>query len=167
MGLNKDYCAWTHAEGGGISARPPPGRTKQFFFLYGGPFCSFFFTGRALCYVFLLMRVFFSSYGGLFATFSLRGEGGGFLLRLPPGVEPFSQCKGPFLLIFSPCGGTFLSSWGILCLYVFFMGMPLPPTIYFAGTCYYVTFIPCSPPSLTAAIMYPTKPTATPVFNLQ
>ena len=49
----------------------------------------------------------------------------------------------------------------------FFMGLLLPPTIYFAGACYYVTFIPCSPPSLTAAIMYPTKPTATHVFNLQ
>ena len=36
-----------------------------------------------------------------------------------------------------------------------------------ASACYYVTYIPCPPPSLTAAILYPTKPTATPVFNSQ
>ena len=46
----KDYCARTHAGGAGVSARPPPERTKHFFRYMGGFFATF------------------SPYGGLHAT---------------------------------------------------------------------------------------------------
>ena len=125
--------------GAGVSAHPPPEKKKKNFSLYGGPFCYYFSIWRALCYVFLLMRAFFivwRPFCYLFFTW------GAFLLRLPPGLGPFSQCGRLFCL-------------------------PIPPMFFFECACYYVTFIPCPPPSLTAAIMYPTKPTATPVFNSQ
>ena len=143
---------------------PTPGKKQTFFSLYGGPFCYFFSMGKALCYVFLFMRGFFSSYGDLFATFFFTW--GAFLLRLPLGVGPFSHCGG-LLLFFSLCGGLFCLHGGFYVFMSFFIGLPFPPMIYFAGACYYVTFIPCPPPSLTVAIMYPTKPTATLVFNSQ
>ena len=122
---------------------------KQFFFYCMGGLFAIFFYGRALCYVFLFMGVFFHCMEAFLLLFFTWGA---FLLRLPPGVWLFSLCGGLFCYFFSICGD-FLSSWGILCLYGFFlMGLPLPPNIYFAGACYYVTFIPCPPPSLTAAI---------------
>ena len=140
---------------------PTPWKNKNISFAIWVFFCYFLSMGRALCYVFLLMRGFFHRMeallllflyvGGLFATSS-------------------SWCGAfftmPFLLFFSPFGGTFFMA-DFMSLWGFFMGLPLPPMIYFANACYYVTFIPCLPPSLTAAIMYPTKPTVTPVFNSQ
>ena len=39
------------------------------------------------------------------------------------------------------------------------MGLHCLPIIILASACFYVTYIPCPPPSLTAAILYPTKPT--------
>ena len=48
-----------------------------------------------------------SLYGGLFATFSLRG---GLFATSSSWCGAFFTMWGPFLLIFSPCGGTFLSS---------------------------------------------------------
>ena len=99
-------------------------KNKNFFSLYGGLFCYFFSMGRALCYVFLLMSFFFIVWRPFCYFFYV----GAFLLRLPPGVRPFSQCGGLFhnvgaffLEFVSLFGGTFLSSWGILCLYKFFL----------------------------------------------
>ena len=102
----------------------------------------------------------FSSYGGdffivwkPFATFSLCG---GFLLR-------FSPCGGHFYYMFLHVGA-FLS---LLGGGFFGLATPPPPTKISEDACYYVTYISCPPPSLTAAFVYRTKPTATPVFNSQ
>ena len=73
---------------------------------------------------------FFSSYGGLFATFSLRGGPFCYIFLLVWGI--FLKV-GAFLLFFSPFGGTFLSSWGILWLYVFFYGLAPSPYGFFCG----------------------------------
>ena len=144
---------------------PTPRKNKNIFFsLHGGPFCHFFSMGRALCYVFFFMKVFFHCMEAFLLLFILCEGLFCYVFLLVWGLF---HNVGAFFAIFSPCGETFLSLWGILCLYAFFMGLPLPSMIYFAGACYYVTFTPCPPPSLTAAIMYPTKPTATPVFNSQ
>ena len=97
---------------------PTPGRTKKFFSLYGGSFCYFFSVGRALCYVFLLMRGFFHRY--FFFTW------GAFLLRLPPGVGPFSQCGGLFCYFFLHVVGLFCLHGGFHVFMFFFMGLPLP-----------------------------------------
>ena len=144
---------------------PTPWKNKNIFFrCIGGLFATFFSIGEGFMLRFLFYEGFFSLYGGLFATFFLREGLFCYVFLLVWGLF---HNVGAFFAIFSPCGETFLSLWGILCLYAFFMGLPLPSMIYFAGACYYVTFTPCPPPSLTAAIMYPTKPTATPVFNSQ
>ena len=106
----------------------------------------------------------FFSRGG-FATFSLRGGPFCYVFLLMWGL--FHNVGAFFAIIFSMWGDFFYLHGGFYVFIGFFMGLPLPPTIYFADACYYATFIPYSPPSLTAAIMYPTKPTATPVFNLK
>ena len=101
---------------------------EVFFFIVWRPFCYFFFTW------------------------------GAFLLRRPPGVGLFSQCGGLFCYFFLHLGGLFVFMGDFMSLCFFLMGLLLPPMIYFAGTCYYVTFIPCPPPSLTAAIFTQQSP---------
>ena len=124
MGLTKDCCTWTHAGGAGVNAHPPPRKTKTFFSQYGGPFCYYFSIGRALCYVFLLMRDFFHCMEAFLLLFLYVV---GFFATSSSWCGAFFTMLGPFLLIFSLCGGTFLSSWGILCLYGFFWACPFPP----------------------------------------
>ena len=93
---------------------------------------------------------FFSLYGGLFATFSLRGGPFCYVVLLVWGL--FHNVGAFFAIFFLHLGGLFVFMGDFMSLWFFLMGLPLPPMIYFAGTCYYVTFIPCHPPSLTAAI---------------
>ena len=123
-------------------------KQKHFFSLYGGPFCSYFSIWRALCYVFLLMRDFFHCMEAFLLLFLYVG---GFFATSSSWCGAFFTMWGPFLLIFSPCGGTFCLHRGFYVFMFFFMGLPLPPMIFFDGACYYVTFIPCPPRSLTAA----------------
>ena len=56
----------------GVSARPPPGRTKTFFFAVWGAFLLLFFHGEGFMLRFSSYESLFSLYGGFFATFSLR-----------------------------------------------------------------------------------------------
>ena len=65
----------------------------------------------------------FSSYGGLFATFFYVGT---FLLRLPPGVGPFSQCKGFFCYYFLHVGGLFCLHGGFYVFMGFLWACPFP-----------------------------------------
>ena len=112
----------------------------------------------------------FSSYEGLFhlmeAFLLLFLYVGGLFVTSSSWCWAFFTMWGFFCYFFSIWGDFFVLRGHFMSLCIF-MGLPLPPIIYFAGACYYVTFIPYLPPSLTAAIMYPTKPTATPVFNSQ
>ena len=124
IGLNKDYCTWTHAWGAEVSARPPPGRTKTFFFAVWGAFLLLFSMGRALCYVYLLMGGFFHCMDGLFATFSLRGGPFCYVFFL---VWDLFHNVGAFFAIF-------FSLWRDFFVFMFFlMGLPLPSMIYFAA----------------------------------
>ena len=82
-------------------------KQKHFFSLYGEPFCSYFSIWRALCYVFLLMRDFFHCMEAFLLLFLYVG---GFFATSSSWCGAFFTMWGPFLLIFSPCGGTFLSS---------------------------------------------------------
>ena len=99
-----------------------PWMNKNFFFsLYGGPFCSFFSMGRALCYVFLLMRGFFHCMeaflllflyvGGLFATSS-------------SWCGAFFTMWGPFLLFFLHVGDFFVFMGDFMSLCVFLWACP-------------------------------------------
>ena len=121
----------------------PPGKSKHHF----SPFR----------YVFLLMWG-----GGLYhcleALLLLFLYVGAFLLRFSPNVV-FHHVGTIFVTFFS-MWWAFLFSCGA------FMGLHSPMKL-FADACNYVTYIPCPLPSLTAAIVFPTKPTATPVFNSQ
>ena len=92
---------------------PTPWKNKTFFFSqYGGPFCSFFSMGSALCYVFLLMKGFFHCLEA-FLLVSLYVGGGGpfccvFLL-----VWGLFHNVGAFLLVFLYLG-RLLSLWFFL-----------------------------------------------------
>ena len=138
MVLNRDYCAWTHAGGAGVSARPPPRKTKTFFFAGWGAFLLLFSMGRALCYVYLLMKVFyrieafllfFLYVGGLFVTSS-------------SWCEAFFTMWGPFLLFLFHVERLFLSLWWILCLYGFFYGLAPSPYDLFCGRMLLCNFHP-------------------------
>ena len=111
--------------GAGVSAIPPHGKTK---FLFFSAFLLLFFTGRVLCYVFLLMRGFFHRMetflllflyvGGLFATSS--SWCGAFFIML-----------GPFLLLFSPCGGDFFVFMvDFMSLWLFYGLAPSPYNLF-------------------------------------
>ena len=132
-----------------------------FFFVV--PFCYFFSMGRPLCYVSLFMRGFFHRMDAFLLLFLYVG---GLFATSSSWCGAFFTMWGPFLLFFSPCGGTFFLHGGF---YVFmrFYGLAPSPYDLFCGRKLLCNFHPCPPPSLTAAIMYPTKPTATPVFNSQ
>ena len=144
---------------------PTPWKNKNFFFFaICGAFLLLFFHGEGFMLRFSFYEGLFSSYGGLFATFSLCGGPFCYVFLLVWGLF---HNVGAFFAIFFSIWGDFFVFMGDYMSLCFFMGLPLPPMIFFVGTCYYVTFIPCPPPSLTAAIMYSTKPTATPVFNSQ
>ena len=123
IGLNKDYCAWTHTGGAGVSVRRPPGRTKTFFCAVCGGLFATFFHVEGFMLRFSSYEGFYLSHGGLFATF-LRGGPFCYVFLLVWGL--FHTIWGSFLLFFSPFGGTFLSSCGIVCLYVFLWACPFP-----------------------------------------
>ena len=147
MGLTKDYCTWTHAGGAGVNAHPPLEKQKHFFRCMGGLFATFFhrkgFMLRFSSYEGLL-----SLYGGLFATFSLRVGLFCYVFLLVWGL--FHNVGAFFANFFSMWGDFFVFMGDFMSLWVF-LGLPLPPMIFFEGVCYYVTFIPCLPRSLTAA----------------
>ena len=90
---------------------------KQFFFYCMGGLFAIFFYGRALCYVFLFMGVFFSLYGGLFVTFFLRGGPFCYVFLLACG---FFHYVGAFFVIFSPFVGTFCLHGGFYVFMGFF-----------------------------------------------
>ena len=96
---------------------------KQFFFTVWWPFC-YFFLWEGFMLRFSSYGRFFPLYGGLFATFSLRG--GAFLLRLPPGVWLFSPCGGLFCYFFSICGD-FCLHGGFYVFMGFFNGLAPSP----------------------------------------
>ena len=101
---------------------PTPWKSKNIFFrCMGGLFVTFFSMGRALCYVFFTYKGFVIVWR-LFCYFFLRG---GLFVTSSSWCGTFFTMWGPFLLFFSPCGGTSLSSWGILCIYVFLWGCPV------------------------------------------
>ena len=108
-------------------------------------------------------KTFFSLYGGPFCYFfPCRGICYVFLL-----VCGLFHNVEVFLLFFSLIAGTFFVFMGdFMSLWVLLWDCPSPYD-FLAESCYYVAFIPCPPLSLTAAIMYPTMPTSTPVFNSQ
>ena len=108
----------------------PPGRTKTLFSLYGGAFLLLFFHGEGFMLHFSSYKGLFSSYGGLFATSSSC-------------CGPFSQCGGLFCYFFLHVAGL-LSSWGILCLYVFFYGVAPSPYDLFWGRMLLCNFHPMS-----------------------
>ena len=74
--------------------------------------------------------------GGLFATSS-------------SWCGSFFTMWGLFLLFISPCEMTFLSSWGILCIYVFFYGVAPSPNDLFCGR-----MLLCNFHSMSSAIIY-------------
>ena len=149
MGLTKRLLYMDIRRGCWSKRSATPWKNKNIFFsLYGGPFCYYFSIGRALCYVFLLMRDFFHCMEAFLLLFLNVGV---FLLRLPPGVGPFSQCGGLFANFFSMWGDFFVFIGDFMSLWFFYGLAPSPPMIFFEGACYYVTFIPCPPRSLTAA----------------
>ena len=84
---------------------PTPWENKNIFFSLYGRLLLLFSMGRALCYVFLLMRVFIHRMEAFLLLFHY--VGGAFLLRLSPGVGPFSQCGGFFCYFFLHLGGLF------------------------------------------------------------
>ena len=112
--------------GEGVSARPPPGRTKTFVFAVWGAFLLLFFHGEALCYVFLLMISFFHRMEA-FCYFFLRG---GYFATSSSWCAAFFTMWGPFLLFSSPSGGLFCLHGGFYVFMVFFIGLPLPPMIF-------------------------------------
>ena len=127
----------------------PLEKQKHFFSLYGGPFCYYFSMGRALCYVFLLMRDFFHCMEAFLLLFLYVG---GFFATSSSWCGTFFTMWGPFLLIFFSMWGAFFVFIGdFMSLWFFLCACPFPPMIFFEGACYYVTFIPCPPRSLTAA----------------
>ena len=149
MGLTKRLLYMDTRRGCWSKRSPTPlEKQKHFFSLYGGPFCYYFSIGRALCYVFLLMRDFFHCMEAFLLLFLYLGS---FFATSFSWCGAFFTMWGPFSLIFSPCGGTFLSSYGDFIFLCFFYGLAPSPHDFFEGACYYVTFIPCPPRSLTAA----------------
>ena len=90
-----------------------------------------------------------SLYGGLFATFSLRGGLFCYVFLLVWGL--FHNVGAFFANFFSMWGDFFCLHRGFYVFMVFLWACPFPPMIFFEGACYYVTFIPCPPRSLTAA----------------
>ena len=94
-----------------------PLKNKNIFCAVWGAFLLLFFHGEGFMLRFSFYEGLFFIVWRLFCYFCLTW--GSFLLRLPPGVGPFSQYEGLFCYFF-PFGGTFLSSWGILCFYGFF-----------------------------------------------
>ena len=101
---------------------PTPWENKNIFIRYMGAFLLLFSMGRALCYVFLLMRGFFHrrSFFYFFNTW------GAFLLSLPPGVGSFSQCGGLFCYFFLHLGGLFCLHRGFHFFMVFLWACPFP-----------------------------------------
>ena len=103
---------------------PTPWKNKNIYFRCMGGFFATFFHGEGFMLRFSSYEGLFSSYGSLIATFSLRG--GPFYYVLPLVWDPFHNV-GAFFAIFFSIWGYFLSSWGILCLYVFFYGLTHSP----------------------------------------
>ena len=124
--------------GAGVSARPPPGRTKTFFFAVWGAFLLPLFHGEGFVLRFSSNEGLFSSYEGLFTTFSLRGGAFCYVFLLVWGLF---HNVGEFFAIFFSIWVDFLVFMGDFMSLCFFMGLPLPPMIFFADACYYVTFL--------------------------
>ena len=128
MGLTKRLLYMDTRRGCWSKRSATPLEKQKHFFAVWGAFCYYFSIGGALCYVFLLMRDFFHCMEAFLLLFLYVG---GFFATSSSWCGAFFTMWGPFLLIFSPCGGTFLSSWGILCLYGFFYGLaPSPPCFF-------------------------------------
>ena len=101
---------------------PTPWKSKNIFFRFmGGLFATFFSMGRALCYVFLLIRFFYRMEAVLLLFFTW----GAFLLRLPPGVGPFSQCGGLFCYFFLHVGELLCLHGGFYVFMFFLWGCPV------------------------------------------
>ena len=126
IGLNKGYCMCMDTHGGCRSKHSPPlGRAKTFFFAVWGAFLLLFLHGEGFMLRFSSHEGLFSSYRGLFATFSLRG---GRFYYVFPLVWGLFHNVGAFLAIFFSIWGDFLVFMGdFMSLWVVFMGLPLPP----------------------------------------
>ena len=106
--------------------------------LYGGPFCYFFPWGGLYATLYFLSGAFFIVWRP-FCYVSLHGGPFCHVFLLVWGLF---HNVGAFLAIFFSMWEdffVFIRDFMSLC---FFMGLPLPSMIYFAGACYYVTFIP-------------------------
>ena len=119
---------------------PTPRKNKNIFFAVWGAFLLLFSMGRALCYVFLLMRGFFHRMEAFLLLFLYMGA---FLPRLPPGVGPFSQCGGRFCYFFLHVGGLFCLHGGFYVFMAFLWACPFHYDLFCGRACYYVTIILC------------------------
>ena len=108
-GPNQKTIVHGHTQGCWSKRSPTPWKNKNIFFfaVWRGLFATVFSIGRALCYVFLLMRDFFHCMEAFLLLFLYAG---GFFATSSSWCGAFFTMLGPFLLFFSPCGGTFLSS---------------------------------------------------------
>ena len=113
-----------NAGGVGISARPPPGRTKKFFFRCMRGLFAPFFPGEGFMLRFSSDEGLFSSYGGLFATFSLRGGPFCYVFLLVWGL--FHNVGAFFAIIFSMWGDFFCLHGGFYVFMVFLWACPFP-----------------------------------------
>ena len=119
---------------------PTPWKNKNIFFrCMGGLFATFFPWGG------FMLR--FSSYKDFFhrmEAFLLLFSRGGLFCYVFLLVWGLFHNVGAFFAIFSPCGGSFLSSWGILCVYVFLYGVAPSPYDLFCGRMLLCNFHPMS-----------------------
>ena len=148
MGLTKRLLYMDTRRGCWSKRSPTPWKNKNIFFRcmgglfatifpLGGLYATFFFlcgtsfiVWRPFCYLFFTWWLFcyvFLLVWGLFHNV------GAFFANF------FSMWGDCFVF-----KGYFMSLW-------FFYGLAPSPMIFFEGACYYVTFIPCPPRSLTAA----------------
>ena len=98
---------------------PTPWKKKNFLFfsLYEGPFCYILSMGRALCYVFLLMRGFFHRMEGFLLLFIYAGG---------PFCYVFLLVWGLFHYFFLHVGGLFCLRGGFYVFMVFLWACPFP-----------------------------------------
>ena len=106
-------------------------------------FLLLFSMGKALFYMFLLMRVFFIVWRPL-----LRFYMGGLFATSSSWCGAFFTIWGPFLLFFSPCGGIFCLHGGFY-VFMFFYGLAPSPYDLFSGRMLLCNFHP-----MTSAITY-------------
>ena len=116
-----------------------PWKNKNIFFsLYGGLFATFFPWGGLYATFFFLLGAFFMVWRPFCNFFFTWGV---FLLRLPPGVGPFSQCGGLFCYFLLHLGGLFCLHGGFY-VFMFFLWACPSPYDFFCGRILLCNFHP-------------------------